>query len=612
MIQIGATSNKSVFSIARWLGLNENPDGDTLLKPGEAADMRNFRITRDGNLQKRPGYATIYTAKTWVGPIRGIWHGYVGTVAYTIFAAGRNIYSYDFDTNTATSILASDTTVTDAATMFFGYGGKVYALNGHEYLEWDGTAPPSGGFAAPAGYRPLTVTAATPTGGGTLLESINKLNGLRRVRFSPTGSATAFQLPEKALSSVDYVKNLVTNTDYTVSTNYTVDLTTGIVTFTSAPAAGTNTIEIAYTFPTNYRAQVAAMKYAELYNGAQDTRVFIYGDGTNKAYYSGLDGDSMARADYFPDLNVVNVGESNTPITGMVRHYSSLAAFKSDSAYIINYGQITLASGVLTAAFYITPTNRSIGNVASGQIQIVNNSPRTLFNSTIYEWRNNASYSSNLTTDERQAKRVSDRVSETLSGMDLAAAITYDDNERQEYYVIQGGTALVHNYASDAWYRYTGYDFSALIAIDGELYGCTSSGDIVRFSRDYCNDNGAAIDCYWRSGSEDFGRDYLRKYSGVLFVSMKPESNASVQVTLMTNRKSVFATKTVAYSFLTLAHASFVHWGFNVNTKPQTARLKLKAKKFTYYQLVFETNTDWSTATVLSADIRLRYGGDAK
>ena len=78
----------------------------------------------------------------------------------------------------------------------------------------------------------------------------------------------------------------------------------------------------------------------------------------------------------------------------------------------------------------------------------------------------------------------------------------------------------------------------------------------------------------------------------------------------MTNKKSVFAEKPLSYSFPTFLHMNFAHFGFSTNTKPQTARFKIKAKKFTYYQLVFETTTNWSTATILSADIKLRYGGD--
>ena len=55
MASITGSTSEKVYSIPRWLGLNENPDGDTRLKMGEASEMVNWKITRDGNLKRRPG-----------------------------------------------------------------------------------------------------------------------------------------------------------------------------------------------------------------------------------------------------------------------------------------------------------------------------------------------------------------------------------------------------------------------------------------------------------------------------------------------------------------------------------------------------------------------------
>ena len=59
MAEIKAATNEKVFQITAFKGLNQAPDGDTKLKLGEAAESYNFRVTRDGNLQRRPGTKTI-------------------------------------------------------------------------------------------------------------------------------------------------------------------------------------------------------------------------------------------------------------------------------------------------------------------------------------------------------------------------------------------------------------------------------------------------------------------------------------------------------------------------------------------------------------------------
>ena len=59
MAKISAITSERIYPIKQFRGLHENPDGDTKLKAGEAAKMVNFRITRDGNLKKRPGHSKV-------------------------------------------------------------------------------------------------------------------------------------------------------------------------------------------------------------------------------------------------------------------------------------------------------------------------------------------------------------------------------------------------------------------------------------------------------------------------------------------------------------------------------------------------------------------------
>lgn len=80
MASIGAATSEKIFQLKQFYGLNENPDGDTKLKLGEAAAMKNWRVTRDGNLQRRPGTLTI----------KGLAKEYsldVSTAAETVFDA---------------------------------------------------------------------------------------------------------------------------------------------------------------------------------------------------------------------------------------------------------------------------------------------------------------------------------------------------------------------------------------------------------------------------------------------------------------------------------------------------------------------------------------------
>ena len=693
MATIQGNTKEKIFTIKKWYGLNENPDGDTKLKYGEAAYMRNWKITRDGNLKVRDGsdlklglcqsyvalpsstesvakvdtldapstlvmypniaasegkltlsgtsvnvtpdaattYADYYwkenkfrvwklvrcdetaegyqwvmkavkAANTSLNPkVAGLWHGMVGGHEYVLGACDGKLWKLATDGTWSRSEIGAVSTT--GAVHIFGFANKAYILDGSKYRVWDGTT-----YAEADGYIPVVLIATAPAGGGTELEQVNKLSASRRVRFSPDGTSTVFQLPEKDLDSIDSV------TDYPGGTalTYTGDAANGTVTFGTAPAEGVNSIEVTYTVKTSFRDEVEKMRFSELYNGAQDTRVFLYGDGTNKVLYSGVDYDGNPRADYFPDLNVASIGTDNTPVTGLIRHFSRLMAYKTDSAYMITYGDITMEDERVIPGFYITPVNRAIGNTPVGQVRLVSNFPRTIHGQDCYEWKNMSSYSASLTADERQAQRISDRVYATLSEMDAAKCVCWDDDYSQEYYVCENKTAVVHNYASDAWYVYKDFDAVCFMSYEGKLYYGTSNGELLFLDPDERSNFGQDIDAYWESGSMDFGEDFRRKYSAQIWVGLKPVENSEVVVTVQTDKKSVYTEKVVQRKMASFTNMDFSDFSFMTNYKPFMQRLKIKAKKFTYYKIIFKTKSDSTGATIVAVDMRVRFNGYVK
>lgn len=759
MATISAANNEKVYSIQKWLGLNEHPDGDTRLKLGEASEMVNFRITKDGNLKRRPGTECIFgfcsdyeisisphilflttlaeddevelfyyaSAKAVPGvvtlaglggivepgtyvnpeatvddgimglpddavtimegvmrtsggepvtievlrakldalpsgeylyvyydelpyavnadclvqtedgyrfsgfpvmsepvvessqPITGMWTGLAGNKEWFLVACdGKiwNMYESPGDVRMNRQFIAELDTSTNVT--FFPFDNKVYILNGKEYYVFDGIE-----MKPVVGYDPLVCiaigpldTASMPDGpldtasnaGDLTGEYVNLLCPKRHAWISPDGSEEhlTFQLPEKNLKSIDYVKNLATGE--TVTSGWTANAENGIVMFSATLPKAVNSYEIGYTAKTHsddntipdYRVQVASNLYAELYSGTTDTRVFIYGNGTNKALYSGMDYDGMPRADYFPDQYEVAVGDSNTPITQMIRHYGDLVTYKPGEAWNLQHGIVELATADLTPAVYAVPVNRDIGNEAPGMVRLVDNNPITAFGGNLFQWINSSWGSSNLTRDERQAKRISDNVQKTLEGMDLTKALMWDDNDNHEFYVVQGGTAVVLNYTVNAWYVYDNFDAVRMCNYHGMLYLGTSTGKVLRLTEDSMGDEGHIIHAKWKSGATDFGAGHMRKFSSMLWVGLKPMTGTSVDITLLTDRKDTFREKVASSTKAKVAGEPFM------------TRIKLKAKKFVFYHLIFEVDTKQPPVTITNVDFRVRITGYAK
>lgn len=522
------------------------------------------------------------TANNADAVVRGIWSGFVGDTEYIVAACSGHLWSLtDNDGEwSKTDIGIIDTT---DHVCLFGFDSKLYVMDGTEYYVWDGTD-----FGAVEGYIPLVGVATSPAGATTTLERINLLTAKRRQQFSADGTATVYQLAETGLASIDRV-----TVDGAEVSGHTVNADKGTVTFKTAPGAGTNNVEIWYTASEAYRSRVTAMRYAEFYNGQNDSRVFLYGDGSNITVYSDIRYDTARpSAEYFPDLNEIAIGDSNTPITALIRQYSRLMAFKAGgSAWSIYYDTVTLADGSVTAGFYCNGVNRSIGNDALGQAVLVENKPRTVDGRSIYEWQ--SASGGYITNDQRNAQRVSQKVENTLLGFDLAESVMFFDKINHEFYCIYDGTAVVQNTENDAWYIYTNFPAVALIVHKDELYFGTALGDLRRFSDDYTSDAGAEIDAYWESGSMSFDRDYMLKYSPSVWVGLKQEDSAAITVGIETDANELI-TEDIA-----LESGS--------DAMPRMNRRRLKAQKFTYYKLVFATKSADTRATVVAADIRVKY-----
>ena len=528
---------------------------------------------------------TAQSANAGPSPVRAMWSGRVGDNEVLAAACGGHLWSIAKTAEgwTRTELGAVDTS---GHVGLFGFDRKLYVLDGVKYRVWDGQT-----LTEVAGYVPCVVTAAAPSGGGQTYEGINKLTPKRRQRFSADGEAKVFVLSEKGLSSIDKV-----TVNGAVTADYTPSAEDGTVTFTEAPAAGASNVEVWYTADLEaaaaMRAEVTAKRYSELFNGANDNRVFIYGDGTNEALFCGLTEAGKPSAEYFPDLNEAAVGEANTPLTALVRHYNRLLAFKPNGAFSIAYGTVTFEDGTSNGGFYITPVNRTLGCDAYGQAVLVENRPRTLDAGNIFEWRGSSS-GGNITNDTRNAQAVGLEVGKTLEGFDFSQTFTFFDKLSHEYYAICSGTAAVQATESGAWYVYTDFPVCAMALYGDELYAGCVDGSVCRVSENARTDMGRSIDAYWESGSISFGRDYGRKYSPTVWLGMKPETGAGLTVGIMTDETALTQREVKA-----------------PESAPRVVKLRLKSRKFNYYKLVFGHKSADAAATVNSVDVRVRFTGD--
>ena len=577
-----SNGSKSIIRIEKWLGINENPAGDMSLLPGEAVVIKNFRITPEGYLALRAGFTRL--ALPVPSPVRGMWSGVLGGVSVLLTVSGGTLWRID---GTGTSSVG---TLADLDTYFLPFGGKVYLLNGDDYLSYNGVS-----LTPVEGYAPLVVTATPPAGGGAQNEEINLLTPKKRQLFSGNGSSVTYQLAETYIASVYSVK-----VNGVSVTTFTVNPAAGTVQFTTAPAAGVNNVEIAWSKANNGRDAVTAMRFGAVFGGQNDTRLFISGDGSNRVLHTGL-AAGFPSGEYFPASSFLDVDAENTPVKALTRHYDRLLILKEDSSYVCSYNAETTAAGDYVAAFTVLPVNSKIGCNSMGNAVLIDNDPIAPSSGGLFRWRTTS------TRDERNATLISGRVRETFASLDMDGLRTCDCEKTRELVLASGRTMLIYSYAADAFYVYelAGEEtVTALASHAGKLHIGLSDGRILFCDEDSRDDDGEKIKAAFESGAYAFGSEWEEKSLRRFWLLMRPVTGGRLTVTLRASRGGDSETVAAAGLF-GFDHMSFAHLSCGTNRRPKTVRLPIKLRGFTHLKLLFSSDSDTAAATVLACVFEL-------
>jgi len=572
------------IKLDKFLGVNDTVDGEIGLQLGEATYMRNWKITSNYKLKKVEGYESIFTSLT--GKVQGMWYGRLNNADVFLFCNNGHLWKGNLADGTKVDL----GTLTDAPTRFIPFANKVYLSNGTEYKSFDGTT-----FAVVAGYIPKISIGAPPTGGGTPFEGINLLNGKKHQTFNSDGIATAYTIAENAVTSIDSV--LVNGVAKVLTTDYTQDLTTGIITFVVAPLVGQDNVEVYWTKGTGERAFIENCRFSMDYSGQSDSRVFLWGNVNHKntRYWSEL-ANGVPSAEYFTATSQAPIGNGQYAITDIIKQYDRQKIFLENSSY---YSYYEFYNGIVN--FPCLELNESIGNQAYGQAQIINNSPITLYKG-VYEWQ------ASTVRDQTNATVISARVQDSLNNVDLSKAITFNRQKQGELWINIDSVVWIYNYFNNTWYLFDDIAATCFIEVNDVLY-FGANGMINKFDKELRTHNGVAYIARWEMGFNAFGEEWLTKFMNNQYVGLYPEVRSRVDVGIITDNEGLIETQTIFYNLSTFEHMNFNHFSFDTSYNPQPKKVEIQANRFVYIKITLENSSSEETATVLSITLPARLGG---
>ena len=140
-------SGTKLYTVDKFLGINEAADGFTELKMGEASEMVNFLITDGFNLKMRPGIQRLdFAAERDPAPILASWAGFISDnsteehLLIVDFADGTDrIWLYTrneiggYTTQYRQDGALGLASAADPMVKIFAFGGKLWVMRYHNY-----------------------------------------------------------------------------------------------------------------------------------------------------------------------------------------------------------------------------------------------------------------------------------------------------------------------------------------------------------------------------------------------------------------------------------------------------------------------------------------------
>jgi hypothetical protein len=562
-----------------------------------STDMLNFNINEKGALNKRTGYSRIFPTSLGVGKINGMYEFVKGDGTSVFLIAWGTVLYTQVGNAQPVSIY---TGLQNQRVNFFVMNNKCYIMDGANFLVYDGIT-----VSMVTPYIPVIQISKLPAGGGSANEDFNLLGNKFKDSFSGDNTATVYQMSLSGLDTT-IVTAVVGTTTVTEGTGLSVDRVNGKVTFTTAPATGTNNVVItAGKTVSGYPERIKQCSFSIGFGGSNDSRIFISGNSGLSEYVFKC---GLYDPGYWQENGFYKYTEK---VMGFSKQYDYLIVERLNGKHLISF-QIT-AEGVVS--FPSKPINDKVGTIASGSIQIIENNPVSLSRDGVYM------ITASNVRDERNVTHISQTIDRKLlleTGLSNALSFDYD----KKYWLAINSHVYILDYTQKTdrnphgeWFVYDNIPASCFLEMGGFLYfGSSSDGLVYRFKKEYdgtaFNDDGAPINAYWTSKPLTFEAEEMTKYVNMLYFSLKPASKTSVDLFYTSDKKEnvlISTGKPIQFNLFDFATLDFANFTFYSSSFPKEVTAKVKAKQITHFQLTIKNNKLDESLTILSMGIDYRY-----
>ena len=587
---------RSTLTIDTFLGADFTNDPASV-DIDKSPNLLNMIRDVPGKVRKSMGYKT---QATFSGSING-YHTMHGK-AHGLIHAGTKIYEADYDSPTVLYSSAKD-----SRSSSWQFGDKVCILDGKALLIWDGSTVKRADTDATI---PVTLIAGKPTGGGTSYYPLNLLSPGFTEQFLGTVGTTEYHLSYRDLDVTPVTAQVMkpdgTFQDMTEGNGFSVNRTTGVVTFDSPPGesyvTGEDNVKItAYKTVSGYADRINKCSIGVLYGASGDlNRLFVSGNPdneyTNYQWYSAANDPT-----YFPDTNYQLIGTAKSKIVGYTVINSYLVVFKDK--YEIEQNIVLVGSTTVNdeTTFNTQSTLHGAPCICPYSNAYLAGEPLFLTDLGIEA----------ITSQDITGKELTNLRSFFLNGkllnesnLENAFAFVYKDFYilaiNSHLYILDGLQPVqTDKSAPYSTRQFVGYyrenvDANVMWEEDGALWFGSKSGKVCKFYTNVkdiysYNDDGAVIVARWETPDFDGKQFYKNKTFRYLAVRLQQALTTSIRLSVMKRGLwTVLTSDSSTAYYLSFSGLIFSKLSFSSDTTNRIVPLKTRVKKVDKARYRFE------------------------
>ena len=491
MANINLSEAHSVAELHSFGGINAQPgdhNGYVL------SDIKNFRITESGTLEKRSGFSELLK-------LPGIPRAIVAVSEDEMFVLiGGQIYRSSIISGDCVPLSTVYSSTGDAS--FFKYGGDIFLLDGIELYRFNGNI-----FTLVEGYVPLYHKEADVDSPAPVHEPLNLLSTRYRVSYK-----IGDRIPsEIALPFMAATVDCVTLNGALISDDgCCLDSEGNYLNVELLPLQPKDLIEFSLTLREHHTSSAPltsstrAVPFGSAKNSHAESSVAFYGGNGGNTIFLTRPVDSvdyLKLQNVYDDLTTLYVSSDdmatlNGRITAAAPYGSSLAVFLDGSAYLAEEN-----SGL---GVRVSCMSRAHGcSVKDGTITL-ESSPITMSDTGIYLWHPHTVYGGEYT-----AECISLPVRHLLPAHIQSGFIYYHRSKNEIWCQAGEDRILVRNTVTGNWYTYEGFFPRYIFELGGRTAFVTDN-TLFGFSDTLVSDKNLPISASITSAFIPFG-DINRK-----------------------------------------------------------------------------------------------------